>query len=605
MKLKNFFIISVFILIIITISAVSASQENITSDGILNENSDKQIIESVDEDVIESAPNTEIQQSTESESKSASEAYFETSIDGATYLLSTQEVYVDIYTSKEFAKDFKIYIDDKKTNLKIDTVSDEFPLLILNFEKQGLKEGHHNITFKHDGNSQYSAISKTFKFELLVMQIYIPKNNWGDESNLLISPAFTDGTVTIMCDGKLFKKFKLTEEISDEGIQLKTANGVHNIEVTYEGKEGTFSKSGTYEYSYFGTSIENDDIIPWKTLELGIWGPETSKEKFTIKIGNKIYKYALKDGYVSIKMSKNHLKIGKNTITVSYPGDSKYPSYTKTITFTVIPNMIIPKTISTSASESVVLEMPKDMKVKYVIYHISNNGKYIFKKLKTGTAANKLIPLPKLSKGNHLIRITYTTENGVTFSDEEYITVYKNSNGFKSSISTKNTKVGNKITVKVKSPKLKTNAIVLVDEKKVKTASLKKGKASLKFSILTPGKHKITILVKKGKKFYSKVYYVKVKERATKLSLKTVKVKRSAKKLVLEATLKNNKGKLLAGKKITFKFNGKLYKAKTNSKGVAKVAIKKSALKKLKVGSKVTYKAKYQYTIEKTAKVKK
>jgi len=90
-----------------------------------------------------------------------------------------------------------------------------------------------------------------------------------------------------------------------------------------------------------------------------------------------------------------------------------------------------------------------------------------------------------------------------------------------------------------------------------------------------------------------------------KLTLKTVKVKKSAKKLVLTAKL--TKGKtLINGKKVTFKFNGKTYKAKTNKKGIAKVTIKKSVLKKLKVGKKVSYQAKYsKLSVKKTAKVKK
>ena len=90
-----------------------------------------------------------------------------------------------------------------------------------------------------------------------------------------------------------------------------------------------------------------------------------------------------------------------------------------------------------------------------------------------------------------------------------------------------------------------------------------------------------------------------------KLTLKKVTVKKSAKKLVLTAKLTKGK-KLIKGKKITFKFNGKTYKAKTNKKGIAKVTIKKNVLKKLKVGKKVKYQAKYsKLLVKKTAKVKK
>ena len=95
------------------------------------------------------------------------------------------------------------------------------------------------------------------------------------------------------------------------------------------------------------------------------------------------------------------------------------------------------------------------------------------------------------------------------------------------------------------------------------------------------------------------------KKTKIKLTLKKVKVKKkSAKKLVLRATLKIN-GKAVKGKKITFKFKGKKYKAKTNKKGVAKVTIKKKVLKKLKVGKKVKYQATYGKVTKKyTVKVK-
>ena len=90
------------------------------------------------------------------------------------------------------------------------------------------------------------------------------------------------------------------------------------------------------------------------------------------------------------------------------------------------------------------------------------------------------------------------------------------------------------------------------------------------------------------------------------ISLKTVKIKRSAKKLVLTATLKKVNGKYLKGKRITFKFNGKKYSAKTNKKGVAKVTVKKKVLKKLKKGKKVAYQATYlKDTVKKKSKVKK
>ena len=89
-----------------------------------------------------------------------------------------------------------------------------------------------------------------------------------------------------------------------------------------------------------------------------------------------------------------------------------------------------------------------------------------------------------------------------------------------------------------------------------------------------------------------------VKKQNKPITLKIVIVKKSAKKLILQAVLKQ-KNKALSGKKVTFKFNGKTYKATTNKNGIAKVTIKKNILKKLKRGKKVKCQVSYGKTVSK------
>jgi len=129
----------------------------------------------------------------------------------------------------------------------------------------------------------------------------------------------------------------------------------------------------------------------------------------------------------------------------------------------------------------------------------------------------------------------------------------------------------------------------------------KNGKVSIKIpTSLKPGTHTITVETYESD-FWDIPGKVKLVIKHV-VTLKSVKVKKSAKKLVLTATLKNKK--VIKNKQVTFKFNGKTYKAKTNSKGIAKITIKSSILKKLKVGKKVTYQATYlKDTVKKTVKV--
>ena len=77
------------------------------------------------------------------------------------------------------------------------------------------------------------------------------------------------------------------------------------------------------------------------------------------------------------------------------------------------------------------------------------------------------------------------------------------------------------------------------------------------------------------------------------LKAKKVKVKKSAKRFKIKASLKTTNGKPIVGKTIVFKFKGKKYKATTNSKGKASIVIKKKVINKLKSGKKYNVKIRY------------
>lgn len=124
----------------------------------------------------------------------------------------------------------------------------------------------------------------------------------------------------------------------------------------------------------------------------------------------------------------------------------------------------------------------------------------------------------------------------------------------------------------------------------------KNGIAKIKIT-QTPGKYSIKTVFN-GKTYFNKVTVKQV------ITASKVTVKKTAKKFTLKAKLKIN-GKLVKGKWITFKFNGKTYKVKTNSKGIAQKTLKKNVIKKFKKGKKYTVKVIYlKDTIKTTVKVK-
>lgn len=75
------------------------------------------------------------------------------------------------------------------------------------------------------------------------------------------------------------------------------------------------------------------------------------------------------------------------------------------------------------------------------------------------------------------------------------------------------------------------------------------------------------------------------------LRLYNVKVKKSAQRVVVKALLKGKK--VIRGKNLVFRFNGRKYIAKTNSRGIAAISINKAVLKRLKVGRVVNIQVTY------------
>lgn len=137
-----------------------------------------------------------------------------------------------------------------------------------------------------------------------------------------------------------------------------------------------------------------------------------------------------------------------------------------------------------------------------------------------------------------------------------------------------------------------------IGKKTYKVKTNKKGYATLKISDeYVPGTYKISVT------YAGQTVKNTIKVNQVIQSSKTVTVKKSAKSLVLKATLKGKK--VYKNKVVKFNVNGKTYSAKTDSNGIVKVTLNKAAIKKLKAGKKYTVKISYlKDTIKTTLKVK-
>ena len=310
-------------------------------------------------------------------------------------------------------------------------------------------------------------------------------------------------------------------------------------------------------------------------------------------------------------ISISGLSVGDHDLFIVYVDDVS-GKFTKYATVTVPKsdkgaNMTIPENIT---GDSFDVTLPSDA-TGGIIVTIDGTNTYI--PLVNGTAK---VDVSNLTEGSHNITIKYAGDkkyNG--FEKTATVNISKEQPAptptpapvtVPAKIVAKDlaafyNKVSYSVTVYGTDGKVASGVTVVfkIDGKKVGTAKTNaKGIATIILKQV-PKTYKITSTAL-GKSVTKKLTVKQV------LTLKKAKVKKSAKKLVLKATLKEGK-KAIKGKKIAFKFNGKKIKTvKTNKKGVAKVTVKKSILKKLKVGKKVKYQATYiKDTVKKSVKVKK
>ena len=413
-------------------------------------------------------------------------------------------------------------------------------------------------------------------------------------------------------DGKEFEIKKLDEEGNLAYYCINTTNvkvGNHTIVINYTGDSKYPSKSVNDTFEVIAKIRTPDEgrfdegILYNSSGFVNLTLPDDATGNLTVYLGKtnssyELYKTTeLKNGFANIEITGDH--IGKYYLKATYEGNYAVENVANEI-IDIQPIMKYPTSLYWGQNKYVTVQV--DNETTGTLYIEKDGMTYKQAKVINGSAK---ISLANMAPARYYDSIAFVFNNsdyetaawGFLFTVRPVmeLTATKTSiyYGETSYFSMKVTGYNGKI-LKDKWIKFKIGKNTI----KVKTNS--KGIAKLKIpNSVKPGKYNVKVSYRDEFSLYKKLVVKQV------LTLKTVKVKKSAKKLVLTATLKKGK-KALKNTKVTFKFKGKTYKATTNKKGIAKVTIKKSVLKKLKVGKKVTYQATYlKNTVKKTVKVKK
>ena len=510
------------------------------------------------------------------------------------------------------------------------------------FTVLNLAEGNYSVLVRFAGDDHYLAFNVTAAFSVTSSDNPINGTGNNTEANatnitktrpdLTVSvdnitvgePASVSISVNENATGMVTLIFNGVESAVDISngrgsfTVLNLAEGNYSVLVRFAGDDHYLASNVTAAFSVTASdnpvngtgnitrsspdlTVSAEDIVAGETAVIYIEINPNATGKVTVN-GKEIN---IANGRTTVTVS--NLAAGQYNITVSFEGDKYFNAEDKTVTINVGKaekpdanpfNVDETKTVESSAP-TYSISLPSDASGNLTV--IIGDNVYTAEVV-NGGASIKIVGLPA---GEYNVTVSYS-------GDGKYPPIVKNTTSkvvvdAKVVMSQASVLYTGKYSVTVYGNDGKAAGgqyvTFYVNGKKVKTVKTNsKGVASFNMpSNYLPNK-KITVKATALGKSASKKVTVKQV-----LSIKKVKVKRSARKLVLTATLKKVDGKYLKGKKITFTFNGKKIKTvKTNSKGVAKVSVKKSLLNKLKAGKKVTYKATYlKTTVKKTVKVRK
>ena len=647
MKINWIFILSIFFLVVFTLGTASASDENITQNlSVCNveiDNFQDSIVESNNESLDKIFSKQEsIYLSQEDNGKLKEDVNSKEHILGRSsdiyvyapkkFVLGQDSLHIDLpYDAKGIVN---IYVDSKLFK-KVPSndffrdwdVSGDGETMYqvecsVSTNLLGISSGRHTIKIVWRGDSKYGTKSQITTIDAsYLLSAEISKEfiyGYGvteDGSKLRINmPCDIKKKPVIKIDGKSFKKFKKikwNEYVSSFELDIsKLSKGTHTLKVTYkEGKKypsKSISKKFKVNYGIFSnaydSSIYIDCINYGAGHKFGLKLPSNAKGKFVVYISKKesskgkLFKeVSLKKGSASISlddlepyMLPNHF-YGHYYCHFEYTGnDYKVKSETRDVIMQK--NFICPESMDYGQDRYLIIKSHKNDTSQLEINYMNIDGvekviNYTDVKLVNGVGKVSLKNLP-------IGYINLGINEGDIAVDNFFIVV-------KALTGTKNINMfygdGNVYSVKVFdklgniSGKGKTVKFV-IDGKTYKRSTDDKGIASLKITN-KPGKYKITAYIDDDgyNDEWEETSNVIVVNHLLKLN--NVKVKRSAKKIVLKATLMQKK--VFKSKNIIFTFNGKKYNAKINNKGVAKVTIKSNVLKKLKVGKKIKYEVSY------------
>ena len=626
MKFCETIIVGLLLLTII-IGGVSATEDISVADedssiALSDANIDSSILEEGNADSISGSEETNVDSIIESEETDADDLKDGGSSDreiiNVTHgeeIVLNQNDYIAIDIAPDANGTLKVWMDDEKLFDEFVSYAryhdpygeDDVPYyvpLYLGYLTTNSSSAIHTLNYEFDSNMGKITGTSTFKLLYLLEigvndypQFAIRDQRYGETVTIHVRvPYRATGYIDLILDNQPQRC-----AIDDGYVEIpfnSLSIGTHTVTVAYGDNKLFYELTNTttfnvkpkiefnYRYDLYPNGFLVDLILPADADgKLVVFDYDTSEEYGFVD---------LKNGIAVLNLSC--VPFGAHVLSAKYVGSDYDVEDTYRQIYTIQPLVNIPIDEKFGTNKFITFQVPSQANGEL---SVSLDGKPISVSLVDGKAS---IKMSNFSIGEHKILFDYNDDYYGHFAEEYSFDIlphpvrlvakdinisYYDGTYFKVTVYGKDGKIAKGV-----------NVTFYVNGKKYKTVKTD-SKGIAQFKIVQVPKTYTVAAKSLGKTVTKKVTVKRI------LALKAVKIKKSAKKLVLTASLKKVKGKYLKNKLITFKFNGKTYKAKTNSKGVAKVTIKKAVLKKIKVGKKVKYQATYvKDTVKKSATVK-
>ncbi|WP_298524512.1 Ig-like domain-containing protein [uncultured Methanobrevibacter sp.] len=516
-------------------------------------------------------------------------------------------IYVGSKTASDVKGNLTIYVNDtvyKKVDLsKISDRASGFSMQL-----NDLDIGTYKITVIYSGDGKYKKAEKT---EIVTKSYLIYTDSelyfYGPKIFKIHAPIdIKNKKIDVIIDGKNYPA-EFDSEWEEFNVDVSDLSfGKHNYTVTYQGDSKYPKKTIEGEINLYASIKSTSTQIYGENSTFSINIPTNESGNFSLYISKRTINtttdlYAtspLINGTATITLPS--LDVGEYRIYVEYKGATNVKSIADS--FTVMPKVIYPDEMTYGKDTPIYFVGDKNANGVITLTTFeqdSEGGDYERYFTTTMVNGSGNYTLKNLKIHRHLFDVEYRNETTYLSGMHFYITVNELTPVFSNN---KDISMyyydGSAYQIKLKDEtgRYLSDRLVTfkIGSKTYKVMTEEKGIGKLQIKEL-PGTYTITATYK-GATVKNKITVKKI------LTLTTVKVKKSAKKLVLQAKL----AKKLKGKQITFKFNGKSYKVKTDKNGIAKVTVPKSVLSKLKVGKTLAYQATYvKQTVKKTVKVQK